>query len=232
MEIAFYALVLVMLALGRFDRIAWLFAALTLWSAAFWAGSLLWPGTVGDLPYQITPLLLMDHGCFFAFGGFIWLATKRRLSLGHWILVAVSVASCFVQIADQSLRLAVRVDAAPVWLPTLVWIAAMAALITSVAYADRLSSPRLVTTARALGLATYPLYLLHNIIGMVILRALSDQPWLALAIAIATVTALAFLVSMALEPRLQAQLNRALVARPGSDQLAIATRRQTRETGA
>jgi peptidoglycan/LPS O-acetylase OafA/YrhL len=202
-EIVFYATVFAVLMLGQFPRIPLLFAAMGCASAAFWLAWFLAPGLMGKLPYQFTPLLLLDQGCFFALGGFAWLATKQRLLAWHWLVIAICVAAGLAQITHTAAGLAARVGGAPVWLPAVVWLIGMGAVIASIALAKRAPSARWAGIARSVGLATYPLYLLHDVVGAAIIRLMAFAPWAGLLAAIVLVVAFSFVISTWVEPPLQ-----------------------------
>src|ERR1700730_14925520 len=172
---------------------------LTVWSAVFNAVALLvllctTPANLpslspANLPYlvilrPVAPFaaVLLNHGCFFALGIWLFISANRQLTALERVAVAVTCLSgaaeiyffasffltCIPVISDQSALV-----------PIMVWAAAV--LLIAVA-ANRNRSRRSAGTAppeapaylRTLGLITYPLYLTHNVIGTEIIRVLVD----------------------------------------------------------
>ena len=68
-------------------------------------------------------------------------------------------------------------------------------------------SPRLQAVFKRIGLMTYPLFLVHNVVGAGIIRALTTSgvnEWASLAVAFVAVLTLAGLISTFAEPSVRA----------------------------
>ncbi|HEX8306817.1 MAG TPA: acyltransferase [Allosphingosinicella sp.] len=209
-EIVFYAYVAAVLAWfgpARLER-----AGLALGAASALAVAAIFiQGSAGgafeaDLSWLLhdnARLLLLSNGCYFGLGMTIWAmsaggATRGRLAAAGAFGLAGLLA--IGAVAEGAL-----------------WLAAVAAIAASLRYGlfieeklGRWSGP-----IRTIGLATFPLYLLHNQIGRAAMHAtLGLGAFAALGLALALVLALSFLVTTAVEPKVRSALNRAL-PRPG-----------------
>jgi peptidoglycan/LPS O-acetylase OafA/YrhL len=210
-EISFYALVFALLLI---DRVRWLpavIAVIGLSSSAFWLATALgFPHTI-RIPGLLTlsgrwlELILVDHGCFFAFGVFLWLSLLKEASAvrcGFMACFAVGgLISIWMWSFDYALNAAV---------PCAAWILSVVVIILSV-WGNRFlqANKRFSKAARVLGLTTYPLYLLHNLVGGAVfgwLFRMGTNKYGALLGALGTVLALALAIAVILEPRLQAGL--------------------------
>jgi peptidoglycan/LPS O-acetylase OafA/YrhL len=187
-ETAFYGLVYCAMLTRKITlrHLAW---GLTIYSAMFNAVALLVLSctTPSDLPYLIILMFrvpaaayLLNHGCFFALGIWLFISANRELTRLEQLAVAVTCLSgaaeiyffasffltCIPAISDQS-----------AFVPIMVWAAAVL-LIAAVANKNRRSAGTASREApaywRTLGLITYPLYLSHNVVGTAIIRALVD----------------------------------------------------------
>lgn len=144
-------------------------------------------------------LLLLSNGCYFGLGMVIWAVVSggaTRLRLGAAAVFTVAGLLAVGRLAEGAL-----------------WLGTVAAIAASLRYHGpiRRRLGRCSGQIRVIGLATFPLYLLHNEIGQVAMRAMRDLgAWAALGIALALVLALSFLVTLFLEPRVRAALDRAL----------------------
>ena len=221
-EITFYALVFGLLrlrALRFLPGLAWL---LTLGSGAFLL--LTQTGLYKDIPgwhhlRAASEPLLLRHGAFFAVGVWLWLWGQRRLRLSGAFGLALAVPMAWLEIwmrgASLQGREAHAAAGQPLWLPILIWTALTIALAV-VARRPASFAPRSETVRRWLrrvGLATYPLYLVHNDVGATLMRMMvvaGVPKWVALALAALTVVGLAFTVALALEPRLRQVFRRAI----------------------
>ena len=162
-ECAFYLLIAAAAGVGNAKRIVtvgWVLAAA---SALFWATCLV-GGDSADMliTNQAAILLLLPHGCFFAVG--IALAVPH--ARGSRALLLIGAGTGLVEIAAH-------IDGwqlgGTVVLAELLFCIGLTVLALShrmQAGLMRLIDPRI---ARSIGLMTYPLYLLHQIIGAVLI---------------------------------------------------------------
>lgn len=215
-EVAFYALVMALLATRGEQSIKPVMAAVGLTSGAFWAaywfvmayGS---PGAQAlwvDLSKErVLQLLLVQHGSFFALGVYLWCLRNRaasridRLAVLLWIGIGMSeIAAKATQFEPWIGYRIPPVTSIVVWMVSVVVLAASGRGMFSL-------RPR--PWLRQLGLATYPLYLIHNVVGCALIGVLAGagmHRYLALATAVAAMVSLSFGISVYVEPRLQRAL--------------------------
>ena len=189
-EIDFY--VLAFLLIGR--KSAWplerVMTAIGLLSGVFWVAALsgqAWLGDSGSLGLLRTlvlkaqgnrelQLLLVQHGCFFAIGVLIQSAMVQGLTRRRVVAGAGLLASCLLEIVGQNGIIDRASQTAHTsLLPAAVWLTVVALLIASCRYNTRLLQ---VAGSRAgwvrfAGIITYPLYLLHDAIGIGVVRVLA-----------------------------------------------------------
>jgi peptidoglycan/LPS O-acetylase OafA/YrhL len=206
-EVAFYALVAVAVRRrgGGEATLRRLGVLLTLASALFWTARA--AGLVRDP--DTFDWLLLPHGAFFALGIWISRAHAGTLTAGGAAWAGVAVATGVVQIADRSRVLAALfgLPERPA-VPLALWFAALALIASAPAWQRplaRVGAGRL----RALGLASYPLYLLHQNIGGAAIVGLRLAGWsMGAAVALVTLAMVAAAGGVAshAEPWLRARL--------------------------
>lgn len=221
-EIIFYALIFAMLCLGRFGSISVALGIMALASSAFWVAlaidrilpGVLHVGFLHDLlASPASAFLLLRHGCFFALGGLLWLSQSKGFTPWRTILLAFCLLGGVLEIFDSARSIVSPIGDSPErrMIACAVWIAAVACLASAIIYNQMLHKffGKSSEVIRFLGLMTYPLYLLHDIIGAALLRAaslLGASPVVALAFAMMMVLALGWAVTRFLEPPIQALL--------------------------
>lgn len=211
-EIVFYAYVAAILAWfgsARLERAGLaLGAAGALWVAALFADLASGGGLRPELLWLQEDdgrLLLLSNGCYFGLGMTLWAIVSAGATRGRLAAASIFAAAGLAAIGRP--------------LEGALWLGAVAAIAASLRYGGliRRRLGRWSGQIRTIGLATFPLYLLHNEIGRAAMRALRDfGAWAALGIALALVLALAFLVTIFLEARVRAVLDRALPAAGGA----------------
>jgi peptidoglycan/LPS O-acetylase OafA/YrhL len=195
-ETFFYAAIFVMLWLNIFRHIEKFAILLGIYSSAYLIGItyLGW--------HRISNYLLGQHGCFFSLGILIWLYVSKgpsiiRLLFGSVFLIAGLFEICMVGNG--------RLTGYELWAAPFVWFASVVAICLSQfngAEGNRLTSQ--------LGLMTYPLYLVHELSGAVVLRInFWVGKYLALGAAIMTMAAVSWLVVQA-EPPVRALIEASL----------------------
>jgi len=218
-EIAFYVGVGVLIGLGRTDqleRFGWALAAI---SAAYWLGDAYFH--FGPRGQRIVQLALLQHGIFFAIGIVLYNAAANGLTTARMIFLAACCVPAFLQIgwaAQWEMPTVEPVERTCVSFA--IWLAATFMLLSATqAAATQAAStpnaPRLAAVVRLMGLATYPLYLLHYHLGGVILIAVLSvgaPPAVAIAIALVASIAAAACIAHYGEPPLRAGLSRILGA--------------------
>ena len=166
-EIMFYAAVWWCLIWGSSLRLLAYWLGLS--SALFWiVGIVLAPDFVLATTWHWgLQLSLVHHGVFFALGILIYQSRQQALPI---LLTLILVGAGVVQIAALALY-STREFGVPMSgaVPSFVWAVAVAAAYCAVHLP--IKSTVLLTF---IGLSTYPLYLLHNYIGLALMRYMVD----------------------------------------------------------
>jgi len=214
-EIVFYALVFGLLLSANFKRLPLLAWGLTLVSAAYLA--LVWAHQAGlgvnggwfDELVEQSEFLPLRHGVYFAIGIWMWVLSNRSLTLNGWIGAAIATAFGLGEIGMRAWEIqSIEAPASAgqfILMPALVWLAALGIIIACTRRPE-LFTPRTEAARshlKTLGKITYPLYLVHSTLGvgtMAWLIRTGVPPYLALAMAAATVLAVATLVAVYGEP--------------------------------
>ncbi|MDB5429037.1 MAG: hypothetical protein JWP35_153 [Caulobacter sp.] len=206
-EACFYGLVLLLLARNAFRHLEGVAFQLAMVSGFYWLATSL-PG-VADHFGAYTRFLLLQHGCYFALGIIIWSTARNGFSWPRLAFAGLTVATAWLQIrsACANEHLAFGLSAQPLT-PFLVWLALTAAICAAIRW-NGLALRHLGGAAgaiRLLGLATYPLYLLHFHVGGVAMLAAARLGLAPLAVtALGVLAAVAASLGMALflEPALK-----------------------------
>src|SRR6185436_15020159 len=187
-EMAFYGLVFCTLLTKKVTlrHLAW---GLTIYSAVFNAFSMvvLSGALQSDMLYWAVLMFrvpgatwLLNHGCFFALGIWLFISANRPLTAFERVAVVVTSLSGCAEIYYFSHFLLNAIpaisDQSP-FLPILVWAAAVLLIgfaANKSRHAAGTASPESPAYLRTLGLITYPLYLTHNVTGTAIIRVLTD----------------------------------------------------------
>jgi peptidoglycan/LPS O-acetylase OafA/YrhL len=221
-EIVFYALVALLIAGGRFTAMRSYAMLLGLVSAVYWLAwwvSLVEPA--GQLHQWMTryrdsrllELLLVPYGCFFALGVMLWSQFIKQRTRGGWPMLTFLATVCLMQIAAHHVMAIEKIGiATSVWVPMLAWSLAIVWMALSIHYSDRLLAGAATRSLlRRIGLMTYPLYLIHQVLGCLLLGALDRagiDRFAALGITVAVLLALSNLVCSVLEQPLRSALKR------------------------
>jgi peptidoglycan/LPS O-acetylase OafA/YrhL len=237
-EVSFYAIIFMVLAgrtAHRIFAVTGLFGIIssTFWIMSFTADKIFDTGDAfaNTAIDRVTTLALLRHGAFFALGAFLCLAkfrTLRRTELGCILLFIVGGVleirySSHAHDAEAGFHV-------PTTIPVLIWLGFLAAIMASVRWNAKLVSygGGFVSTMRAIGLMTYPLYLIHQHVGYIIIDTMRRyvNDYTALLIAVAICLLLAFVISGRVEPALRALLGMCLQrARDGATSLIERTSR-------
>ena len=199
-EIMFYALVWGLLLCGRIDHLRWLAFGIGGLSAGFLLGTrILMPDFLLETAWnRALDLSLLHHGAFFALGILIYQSREQAMPR---LFVAVLTASGVVQITMAGAKGAEVFHAPPGLagaVPVSVWLLALLFAYGGVHWSFK--GGRWLTLV---GLATYPLYLLHQYCGVALMRWFSDHGlnrWVILVVVISIVIGSSFVVVMAERP--------------------------------
>jgi peptidoglycan/LPS O-acetylase OafA/YrhL len=178
-EICFYAAIFILLFVNAFRYIELFAIGLTVMSAVYIAGHLVLGWKL------IAAYFLAQHGCFFALGILIWLCSSSGASIGRVVVTALAVVVCLAEACTIGNG---RLAGTELLLAPAIWLATVAAICLSIALPTKKSN-----FLRALGLMTYPLYLVHEKLGSGILRIspLTGR-WVAMFLAVSVVMGLSF----------------------------------------
>jgi peptidoglycan/LPS O-acetylase OafA/YrhL len=205
-ECIFYALVAILLATRRWNA-ARVGVALSFWSLAYLAWIL---GSSGTAPAvtQLAELLLAPFGAFFGMGILIQQAHRDPTSVKAWMFIPSFVA------APVCIQGFVAADGGVLsFEPLLLFGLGVAVIALSAKLQRPLSSDRLSRCAVALGLATYPLYLLHQFVGEAMLigaARIGLSPAFMVGPVMLTMIAAALFIALRIEPVLRIRLDRLL----------------------
>jgi peptidoglycan/LPS O-acetylase OafA/YrhL len=227
-EMSFYLLVFCAMLTRRITLRHFAFG-LTVWSAVFNTIALLilfctTPANLpevspANLPYLAVLMfrvpcaaLLLNHGCFFALGIWLFISANRPLTAIERIAVAVTCLSGAAEIyffASFLLTCIPVISGQSAFVPIVIWAAA----VGLIAYdANRIRNPSSAASGeassflRTLGLITYPLYLIHNVIGAKVIHALINAGLNATAavyVGLAVLLLLCWLICTAIEPAIR-----------------------------
>jgi len=165
---------------------------------------------------RLAYLLLLHHGPLFALGILLWLCFYHGFTLlraiGLVVFFAGSMLAVYAEWASVVTSTGYSFSPAP---SLLIWLVAMLAIVLSLAYNQPISravGPRGARLARAAGLATYPLYLIHQQLGDIVIHHLyTRMPYpVAMAVCFFLLLAFSFAVVPYLERPLQNYLKRIL----------------------
>jgi exopolysaccharide production protein ExoZ len=114
-------------------------------------------------------MLLLQHGCLFAVGLWLWIMA-RRVSVVRILGFGLACLFSLAEITATGIEVLRRHASAPesLWIPAAIWLVALA--VIAVSLFKPLTRP--VPILRSVGLMTYPLYLVHTSIGVVVLALL------------------------------------------------------------
>ena len=211
-EIAFYSIILCLLLLRRFAILPYVAWALTFVSGVYLvltAGRLVAPTGLWWTIMSHSELLLLRHGAFFAVGIWLWLFNQRLMTPVRWagLAAALSVGCLEIWMRAESLKTeeASAALGQPSLTPVAIWLLAVIALLVFTRWPERFTprSPLARARLKQAGQATYPFYLVHNILGAGALRLLLTQgapPYLALAGALGFVVTVSFTIAQFGEP--------------------------------
>lgn len=208
-EVFFYGAVFLYLYLGRYSLFSRYICALAVVSTVFNLLLALGHSSI-DIGGIWTDLLLVRHGCEFAFGALVYAIYKDGLRIDRLIFGAIALAGCFLQVVPGFQQ----------WLDVpefFIW-SSFVVLFLSIVVSNKLllsiCSPRALKAIRQVGKATYPIYLVHQIVGVFLLYLLVSAgtgPYQALVAVVLFMLALTAVIC-ALEERLRNAL-RAPVSR-------------------
>lgn len=234
-EIGFYAAIFLLIAAGRFKHIA-VFAKAIITSgivvvtADTLSRSAILPPGVHTLfalgSFQFLPLY---YGCFFGLGLCIWLR-HQGLAMPP-IHLWIATLGCLIEIIAKAYWQVNSNGHLTAWrsfgflLPAVLWLGAIAICFRAAPSRD--PQGRGAAVARSLGLATYPLYLLHFTVGAWLIAVLAEGGMpapIAFAIVCAGLIGASIAISRYGEPEVRRVLH--IVTTAMVDRLQLSTERR------
>lgn len=159
-------------------------------------------------------LLLLPHGVFFSIGSLIYSYISKE-KFFKLFMIWIFSGFGFLKIYHDSLIAgngviseSAIVHGSPFIVP-FIWVCATVFLYFGVRLGTPAKDSLTSRISRSLGLATYPLYLIHNVVGAAILRSaavLGLGRWLALTLAISSSIVFSILIASHIEPFLRSRL--------------------------
>jgi exopolysaccharide production protein ExoZ len=219
-EVAFYALILLVLIVRRLDRVTGLAGLLIVWSGLYLIPFALTeygmsPLHVGPLGYDSYNLSLLRHGCFFGVGMLIWQVLNQRPRAIGLTMLASGIALCWVEIIARSAELKLQY-AYPIQASALAGgaLGTFTLAVFAIWLLGRLNDRVKLNqpakhVLRRIGLITFPLYLMHEAVGGVaygLLRQSGHGQGLALLIGLSLSLVAGLFVIEAIEPWLRRRL--------------------------
>ncbi|MCA1512313.1 acyltransferase [Bradyrhizobium yuanmingense] len=159
-EIAFYGIIWLLLLLGRFSKIEVVASGIGLLSCIYWITLFTFGLKIGA-ESRLLDLLLIHHGCFFGLGVTIWLLRFQSRNLMRLLLFAFFSLGCALEIINAASVMASKVSMQISYVVPLVTFFSAVAFICWTLMTRRLEHKAL----RPIGLMTYPLYLIHSVVG-------------------------------------------------------------------
>ncbi len=223
LEMSFYLVVFCMLLIKRIDLLAGVLACLGTASACMDL-SLLFKSHLSrhitrytinlfaKLPYNQGHFV--RHGCYFSLGVFLWLTLFRGVTWQRVALIAITFLGGVAEIVLRARELTTQcMVPIPASAPLLVWILALAMILACTRYnlaLQRKLGPRGNSILRQLGLTTYPLYLVHQGFGKVMILYLQPRmgDWMAFTTTMTMIAGFSFALAIYIEPPLQRFIRR------------------------
>lgn len=211
-EIVFYALMLGLIAANGFRQLIVLCYVIGGASAAYWLiGALAFPSfQLVHLWDRYLQLSLLEHGVYFALGMLVYCVTLGGRSGGHAAFAALLLPAAAVEIHTKALDNNLTFQSAePDVVPIAIFLLALVAILASLRWRPNEATARRLRMA---GLATYPLYLIHDVFGAAVLKFGVDlglNRFAALGVAVTLCVGASWFVAAALEPMVRRRLGSA-----------------------
>jgi peptidoglycan/LPS O-acetylase OafA/YrhL len=176
-EIVFYAMVFALLVANWLKHIEWLALALcTLTLLRYGFPTFLSqpdPFFTHGITDRWADLLMLHHGAAFAVGIMIFAGEIKGWSISRALILLISVLTGFMAIYNNAAWMLgeLAIDQ-PASVAALIWLASIGWIFFSIRMQrriDQVFSPKVISAISRLGLATYPLYLVHDLVGATLL---------------------------------------------------------------
>jgi len=210
-EISFYTVIFLLLSTKRFRYLERVVLILGCVSSGYWIlGTEFAPEFLQQQLWNRTlELSLVAYGCFFGVGALTYLIAREGRSLLRMFAMGVFIAAGLIEVSYKVVDMNfVFHTAESAVLPQCLFLLAIGCIFASM----RRIAIRPGNTARLIrlvGLATYPLYLFHQVVGAAIMKAVLAQGgsrYAALISAIVLCLAGSLIIAKVIEPPVRATL--------------------------
>lgn len=200
-EMAFYGLIAVLLSVRRPEWLERLALCLGGVSSLYWiAGALFAPDVLTThFGSRRLDLTLVEPGCCFAVGALAYIISRCGLSRRRLLAMGLFIVASLIEVSH---RCALLDPGQRAWAPALLFLAATGLVFASMRAPLDGRRP-LARAVRKVGLATYPLYLFHQIVGAALMRAVltaGGSRYAALGTAMAVCVATSYVIANVIEP--------------------------------
>jgi peptidoglycan/LPS O-acetylase OafA/YrhL len=210
-EMAFYGLVFLLIVFKAHRRIATAGIVMGAASACYWiVGTALMPSFLMDhLWDRRLDLSLISYGVYFSGGILLYCVRQTGFSAFRLFFSILLLVAAFIEIRYKTAQNDLDFHSAePSWEPIAVFMLAMAASALSLFWTTSRSAARAL---RAIGVATYPLYLIHDQCGAAVMRFLLDlgtNRFVSLGLAALLCIAFSLACALMLEPPIRRVLRK------------------------
>lgn len=224
-EIAFYGLVFCLILLGKSDKLVPFSILLLTLSGTYQLIILMknfgYIDFIPRFPLQVSRLLMLDFGSFFAVGMLIWLRNKYQKSRHVSVLIFIACVICAVEIYNHVSATSRSLTHEENLLKQFsicfgVWGICVLVILNS----DWLNNfgffqnKHTQKFTRRLGLMTFPIYLLHFVVGVSLVRIFQSDlglsRFIALGLSICFIFVASYLICTVIEPKLRTITSRLL----------------------
>jgi hypothetical protein len=164
----------------------------------------------------LAKLLLLYHGSFFAIGVLLWLSLFRSMTARRMLAMLLCLPGCILEIEYHRHDVLWRAGLHfPPVLPVLLWLGSIGAILAAVKFNPAIHQflgHRGSLIARHAGLITYPVYLIHQKLGYMLITRMRGHldDVLSLLLVCCLAIALSILINHQLEKPLQDKLRHLL----------------------
>ena len=162
--------------------------------------------------YKISGLLLLQHGCFFALGIFMWIIKEYGICITYIIGFIFTLCACIFQLiwtaSYYSWKEGLSGASSNPCLLLSIWGMVMILLAASIFFREHIYDQLRAHAGviRTIGNATYPLYLCHGFVGgliMAMMLKLGVNGIYGFAVALGVTTMVSVAIAEKLEPMLR-----------------------------
>lgn len=182
-EVSFYFGVYLLLLRGQGARLEEVARGVGAASLIFWCAWSVRGTSIEVLSNRGLQLLLLNHGCFFALGVQIWAIQRHGATIARTLWMGMFYAGGLIEVAARSAerKAGLHLPYGPV-APLAIFSVGVFIILVSQRVQPRLERLIAPSVGRGLGVLTYPLYLIHQILGAVALSVLlrSASPTVAM----------------------------------------------------